>query len=224
MKITYWPAAERPREKLLNKGADALSDAELLAIFLRTGIQGINVVDLARSLLVEFGSLKRLFGASQQEFCRAKGLGDAKYVQLQAVLELARRYFQSEAQEKRKFTSSAMTMQFVSSQISHYKSEVFAVLLLDSQHQFLHFQPVFYGTIDAAPVYPRELVKLALSHNAAAVVLAHNHPSGVAEPSLSDQRITQRIQNAMQLMDIRVLDHIVVGHGQQTSMAERGML
>lgn len=224
MKITHWPASERPREKLLNSGAQALSDAELLAIFLRTGTQGINVVDLARRLLVDFGSLTRLLGATQQEFCKAKGLGEAKYVQLQAVLELAKRYFQSEAQEKRKFTSSAMTMQFVSSQISHYKSEVFAVLLLDSQHQFLHFQPVFYGTIDAAPVYPRELVKLALSHNAAAVVLAHNHPSGVAEPSLSDQRITQRIQNAMQLMDIRVLDHIVVGHGQQTSMAERGML
>ena len=224
MKISQWPAAERPREKLLNSGAKALSDAELLAIFLRTGVQGINAVDLARQLLVDFGSIKRLLGASESEFCKGRGLGQAKYVQLQAVLELARRFFQAEAKEQRKFTSSAVTMQFIASQLSHYQSEVFAILLLDSQHQFLHFQPVFYGTIDAAPVYPRELVKLALSHNAAAIVLAHNHPSGVAEPSISDQRITQRIQSAMQLMDIRVLDHIVVGAGQHTSMAERGMM
>lgn len=224
MKISLWPEAERPREKLLRSGAQTLSDAELLAIFLRTGTQGINVVDLARKLLLDFGSLNRLLAASKKEFCQAKGLGEAKFVQLQAVLELARRFFQSEAKEKRKFTSSAATIQFVSSQICHYQSEVFAVLLLDSQHQFLHFQTVFFGTINAAPVYPRELVKLALSYNAAAVVLAHNHPSGVAEPSISDQKITQRIQNAMQLMDIRVLDHIVVGHGQHTSMAERGMM
>jgi len=224
MKMNQWPNEQRPREKLLSQGANALSDAELLAIFLRTGTHGINVVELARQLLVDFGCLKRLIGASQQEFCAAKGLGKAKFVQLQAVLELARRFFTAEAKERKKFTSSAMTMQFIASQICHYQSEVFAMLLLDSQHQFLHFQPVFYGTIDAAPVYPRELVKLALAHNAAAVILAHNHPSGVAEPSLADQRITQRIQKAMQLMDIRVLDHIVVGEGQQTSMAERGML
>lgn len=224
MKISQWPSEERPREKLINFGAKALSDAELLAIFLRTGVQGINAVDLARRLLVDFGSLRRLLEASQTEFCQARGLGEAKYVQLQAVLELARRYFKAEVKEQRKFTSSAATIQFISSQISHYQNEVFAMLLLDSQHQFLHFQPVFYGTINTTAVYPRELVKLALSHNAAAVVLAHNHPSGVAEPSVSDQKITQHIQNAMQLMDIRVLDHIVIGAGRHTSMAERGMM
>ena len=224
MKIMQWPAQERPREKLLHQGAQALSDAELLAIFLRTGTQGINVVDLARQLLVDFGSLKRLLGASEQEFCLAKGLGQAKFVQLQAVLELARRFFKGEVTERRAFSSSADTMQFIASQLCHYQSEVFAILLLDSQHRFLHFQSVFYGTIDAAPVYPRVLVKLALDYNAAAVVLAHNHPSGVAEPSLADQRITQRIQQAMQLIDVRVLDHIVVGDGEQTSMAERGLI
>ena len=145
-------------------------------------------------------------------------------MQLKAVLELARRYFMADAREQRKLTSSAVTMQFLSSQMSHYQSEVFAMLLLDSQHQFLHFQPVFYGTINATAVYPRELVKIALSHNAAAVVLAHNHPSGVPDPSVADQKITHKIQSAMQLMDIRVLDHIVIGAGKHTSMAERGMM
>lgn len=224
MKMTQWPESERPREKLLSCGAAALSDAELLAIFLRTGIPGLNAVDLARQLLVEFGSLKRLLGASVQQFCQGKGLGKAKYVQLQAVLELARRYFEASPQSKVQFTSAAFTSEFITRRMSHYTQEVFAILLLDSQHQFLHFQPVFFGTINAAPVYPRELVKLALSHNAAAIVLTHNHPSGIAEPSVADRQITQRIIQAMELMDIRVLDHIVVGEGETTSMAERGML
>ncbi len=224
MKMSQWPEAERPREKLLNLGAQSLSDAELLAIFLRTGIPGANAVDLARQLLVEFGSLKRLMAANLREFCQGKGLGTAKYVQLQAVLELSRRYFESEPEQKPQFTSSAYTMNFISRRMAHYSQEVFAILLLDSQHQFLHFQPVFFGTINAAPVYPRELVKLALSHNAAAVILTHNHPSGIAEPSPADQQITQRIVEAMALLDIRVLDHIIVGEGRHTSMAERGML
>ncbi|MCC2606420.1 RadC family protein [Planctobacterium marinum] len=224
MKMSQWPEAERPREKLLNLGPQSLSDAELLAIFLRTGIPGFNVVDLARQLLAEFGSLKRLMSASHPHFCQAKGLGTAKFVQLQAVLELSRRYFESDPEQKPQFTSSAYTMDFISRRMTHYTQEVFAVLLLDSQHQFLHFQPVFFGTINAAPVYPRELVKLAIAHNAAAVILAHNHPSGISEPSSADRQITQRIVDAMALLDIRVLDHIVVGDGRHTSMAERGML
>lgn len=224
MKITQWPASERPREKLLHLGSSALSDSELLAIFLRTGIKGCNAVDLARQLLAQFGSLDKLLGASKNEFCQGKGLGTAKFVQLQAVLELARRFFKATVTYQPQFASSADTSAFIASQMAHYESEVFALLLLDSQHRYVHFQPVFFGTIDAAPVYPRELVKLALKHNAAAVILAHNHPSGVSEPSLADQRITSRISKAMQLLDIRVLDHIVVGKGEQTSMAERGML
>ena len=224
MKLSQWPEAERPREKLLNLGPQSLSDAELLAIFLRTGIPGFNAVELARRLLVEFGSVKRLLSANLAQFCQGKGLGKAKFVQLQAVLELSRRYFESEPQTKTQFTSSSFTSEFISRRMAGYSQEVFAMLMLDSQHQYLHFQPVFFGTINAAPVYPRELVKLALSYNTAAVILAHNHPSGVAEPSLADKQITQRIMQAMDLMDIRVLDHIVIGDGQHTSMAERGML
>ncbi|BDX04529.1 RadC family protein [Planctobacterium marinum] len=224
MKLSQWPEAERPREKLLNLGPQSLSDAELLAIFLRTGIPGFNAVELARQLLVEFGSVKRLLSANLGQFCQGKGLGKAKFVQLQAVLELSRRYFESEPQSKTQFTSSSFTSEFISRRMAGYSQEVFAMLMLDSQHQYLHFQPVFFGTINAAPVYPRELVKLALSYNAAAVVLAHNHPSGIAEPSQADKHITLRIVQAMELMDIRVLDHIVIGDGQHTSMAERGMM
>ena len=224
MKLSQWPEAERPREKLLNLGPQSLSDAELLAIFLRTGIPGFNAVELARQLLVEFGSVKRLLSANINQFCQGKGLGKAKFVQLQAVLELSRRYFESEPQTKTQFTSSSFTCEFISRRMAGYSQEVFAMLMLDSQHQYLHFQPVFFGTINAAPVYPRELVKLALSYNAAAIILAHNHPSGIAEPSLADKQITQRIVQAMELMDIRVLDHIVLGDNQHTSMAERGMM
>ena len=224
MAITDWPASERPRERLLELGPGALSDAELLAIFLRTGISGKSAVDLARELLERFGGLRPLLESERSAFCSAQGLGDAKYAQLQAVLEMARRHLASAMERGLAFTSPDAVKSYLQAELRHRPREVFAVLLLNSQHQLLAFEELFQGTIDAASVWPREVVKLALAHNAAAVILAHNHPSGVAEPSQADRHITQRLQQALALVDIRVLDHLVVGEGQVLSFAERGLL
>ncbi|WP_416306873.1 RadC family protein [Neptunicella sp. SCSIO 80796] len=224
MKITDWPAAERPREKLLERGANALSDAELVAIFLRTGIAGLSAVELSRCLLNQFGSLRAMLAADQQTFCQHKGLGSAKYAQLQAVLEMSRRCFAEQLQKGTALTSASQTRNYLISQLRDEPNEVFAMLMLDSQHQVIEFKPVFYGTIDAAAVYPRVLVKLALDKNAAAVILAHNHPSGIAEPSQADKQITRRIIDAMTLVDIRVLDHFVIGDSNAVSFAERGLI
>lgn len=224
MAITDWPLAERPREKLLEQGAAALSDAELLAIFLRTGIAGIDAVSLARQLLQQFGGLKPLLAASQTEFCQARGLGEAKYVQLQAVLELSRRFLQQQLQRETVFSEPELVRKYLTHLLSHEQREVFVVLYLDNQHRMICAEPLFQGTIDASPVYPRIVVQRALKHNAAAVILAHNHPSGVAEPSRADRAITERLTQAMALVDIRVLDHFVVGDAQVVSFAERGWL
>ncbi|WP_423185370.1 RadC family protein [Alishewanella sp. d11] len=224
MAITDWPVAERPREKLLEQGATALSDAELLAIFLRTGIAGIDAVSLARQLLQQFGGLKPLLAATQQEFCQARGLGEAKYVQLQAVLELSRRFLQQQLQRTTVFSEPDLVRKYLSHLLSHEQREVFVVLYLDNQHRMICAEPLFQGTIDASPVYPRIVVQRALKHNAAAVILAHNHPSGVAEPSRADRAITERLTQAMALVDIRVLDHFVVGDAEVVSFAERGWL
>ncbi|GHG76860.1 UPF0758 protein [Alishewanella longhuensis] len=224
MAITDWPLAERPREKLLEQGAAALSDAELLAIFLRTGIAGIDAVSLARQLLQQFGGLKPLLAASQSEFCQARGLGEAKYVQLQAVLELSRRFLQQQLQRETVFSEPELVRKYLSHLLSHEQREVFMVLYLDNQHRMICAEPLFQGTIDASPVYPRIVVQRALKHNAAAVILAHNHPSGVAEPSRADRAITERLTQAMALVDIRVLDHFVVGDAEVVSFAERGWL
>ncbi|GAC12500.1 RadC family protein [Paraglaciecola chathamensis] len=224
MKITQWPAHERPREKLLTQGPSALSDAELLAIFLRTGIKGLSAVDLARNLLNTFGSLRGLISASQQDFCLAKGLGEAKFVQLQASIELSQRFFAEQLQRETVFNSAQQTKHFLISQLRDEPNEVFGMLLLDSQHQLIKFRKMFFGTIDSASVYPRVLVKQALEDNAAAVILTHNHPSGVAEPSQADEHITARIISAMGLLDIKVLDHLVVGDGVAVSFAERGLI
>jgi DNA repair protein RadC len=224
MSIANWPVAERPREKLLSLGPAALSDAELLAIFLRTGCVGKSAVDLARELLQEFGGLRPLLEASQTEFCRGLGLGNAKYAQLQAVLEMARRHLSASLQTGNALTSPGLVRQYLSARLRHQQREVFAVLLLDNQHRLITYTELFQGTIDSANVYPREVVKEALARNAAAVILAHNHPSGVAEPSQADQRITTRIQAALELVDIRVLDHMVVGDTEVVSFAERGLL
>ncbi len=224
MAITDWPLAERPREKLLEQGAEALSDAELLAIFLRTGIAGTDAVSLARQLLQHFGGLKPLLAASQTEFCQARGLGEAKYVQLQAVLELSRRFLQQQLQRETVFSEPELVRKYLSHLLSHEQREVFMVLYLDNQHRMICAEPLFQGTIDASPVYPRIVVQRALKHNAAAVILAHNHPSGVAEPSRADRAITERLTQAMALVDIRVLDHFVVGDAEVVSFAERGWL
>ena len=223
MPITDWPEQERPREKLLQRGSQALSDAELLAIFLRTGIPGKTAVDLARELIEGFGSLRELMKADRRGFCRHPGLGTAKFAQLQAVLEMARRHLFENLQRGDALSSPADTRQYLSSQLRDYAHEVFAVLFLDQRHRVISFEEMFFGTIDGASVYPREVVKRALAHNAAAVIFSHNHPSGVAEPSQSDLQITRRLKDALGLVDIRVVDHFIVGD-EVVSFAERGLL
>ena len=224
MSIKHWPEQERPREKLIQHGAGALTDSELLAIFLRTGTQGVSAVELARQVLLQFGGLRALMSASREEFCQGFGLGDAKYTQLQAVLEMSKRHLHEQLQRETVFTRAEHVRQYLSAQLRHAQREVFAVLFLDSQHRLIRYQELFMGTIDAAAVYPREVVKAALQYNAAAVILAHNHPSGVAEPSQADISITTKIQEALNLVDVRLLDHFVVGDGEPVSLAERGLL
>lgn len=224
MAIRDWPEQERPREKLLNQGAATLSDAELLAIFLRTGVTGKSAVDLARDLLIEYGSLRALLTAERQQFCRSLGLGDAKYAQLQAVLEMARRHLAEQLQMSDVLTSPDLAKQYLQAQLRDRDYEVFACLLLDNQNRVLKYVEVFRGTLDGAAVYPREVLKLALQHGAAALILVHNHPSGVAEPSQADRAITERLQKALALVDVRVLDHLIVGDGYCTSFSELGLL
>ena len=224
MGIKDWPPAERPREKLLARGPQALSDAELLAIFLRTGVAGKNAVSMARELLTAFGGLGPLLGADRRRFCAAPGLGDAKFAQLQAVVEMARRHLAERLARTDVLTNPDDTKRFLQAQLGHHPHEVFGVLYLDNRHRVLAFEELFSGTIDGAQVHPREVVRRALYHNAAALILAHNHPSGVSEPSQADRRMTARLRDALGLVDIRVLDHIVVGHGEATSFAEQGLL
>ncbi|UZR27170.1 RadC family protein [Methylococcus mesophilus] len=224
MPITDWPADERPRERLLKLGPAALSDAELLAIFLRTGIAGKSAVDLARDLLLEFGSLSALLKADHQRFVKSAGLGTAKYTQIQAVLELARRHFEECLKREDALTSPELTRQYLSNWLKGKPYEVFVGLFLDNQHRVIRAEELFRGTIDGASVYPREVVKQALSENAAAMIFAHNHPSGICEPSDADRMLTQRLKQALGLVDIRVLDHFIIGDGMPYSFAERGLL
>ncbi len=224
MGIKDWPEGDRPREKMLAGGPGVLSDAELLAIFLRTGIPGLSAVDLARDLIVRFGGLGSLLSADITAFCSAKGLGKAKYVQLQAVLELSRRYLGEQLRRDEVFTRPDTVMRYLQSLLAGRHQEVFVALFLDSQHRLIASEEMFFGTIDGASVYPREVVRRALHHNASALIFGHNHPSGVAEPSREDAAITARLKDALALVDVRVLDHIVVGSGCAVSLAERGML
>ncbi|WP_017431132.1 RadC family protein [Vreelandella jeotgali] len=224
MGINHWPEGEQPREKLLDLGAEALSDAELLAIFLRTGVSGYSAVDLARHLLSAFGGLRPLLEADQQHFCAENGLGAAKYAQLQATLELSRRHLASQLARGNALTSPALVRHYLTSRMRHLGHEEFAALFLDTQHRILRFESLFRGTLNSASVYPREVAKRTLELNAGAVILAHNHPSGVSEPSDADRRITRKLQDALELLDVRVLDHFVVGDGEVTSFVERGWL
>lgn len=224
MTIKDWPASERPREKLLSLGPEYLSDAELLAIFLRTGCAGKSAVDLARDLLTQFGSLRILLKANYSEFCLGHGLGQAKYVQLQAVLEMAKRHLAERLSKEHAFTDINTVRSFLTVNLRHLQHEVFAALFLDNQHRLLRYEELFQGTIDGASVYPREVVRKVLNCNAAAVIFAHNHPSGALEPSRADRHITCQLQQALALIDVRVLDHFVVGEDGMTSFAERGWL
>jgi len=223
MSISDWPSAERPREKLIQRGADALSDAELLAIFLGTGVAGLSAVDLGRKMLHEFGSLRAILDADASRFCSARGLGIARFALLQAALEIARRHLAESLRRNDCLTSPAQTRQYLHARLRDRQHEVFACLMLDNRNRVIAFRELFRGTIDGASVYPREVVKQALADNAAAVILAHNHPSGVCEPSQADIRITERLRKALALVDIRVLDHVIVGDGI-TCLSEQGLL
>lgn len=224
MSITDWPAGERPREKLLQRGAASLSDAELLAIFLRTGVVGKSAVDLARELLTRFGSLTRLFAAREAEFCEIHGMGQAKYVQLQAVLEMSRRALQEDMRNGDALNSPAAVRDYLQLLLRGREQEVFLVIFLDAQHRVILAEEMFHGTLTQTSVYPREVVKRALALNAAAMIFAHNHPSGVAEPSQSDQMLTDALKQALSLVDVRVLDHFIVAGAGCLSFAEKGML
>ena len=224
MSIRDWPADERPREKLLGRGAAALSNAELLAIFLRTGVRGKSAVDLARELLGEFRSLGALFSAAAADFCRLPGLGEAKYAQLQAVLELARRALHEEISRGDALTSPRAVRDYLRLSLAHRPHEVFCALFLDAQHRVLACEELFRGTLTQTSVYPREVVKRAMAHNAAAVIFAHNHPSGLAEPSRADQTLTATLKQTLALIEVGVLDHFVIGADSAVSFAERGLL
>ncbi len=224
MPILDWPAQERPREKLLAHGVAALSEAELLAILLRTGRRGQSAVALARQLLNHYGDLRSLMNARIPELCRQPGLGEAKASQLHAALELARRHLGCELQRGASLTDPQATADYLQARLADREREIFACILLDNKHRVLHYEELFHGSLDAAQVHPREVVKLALARNAAAMIIAHNHPSGVAEPSRCDEAITLRIQEALALVDIRLLDHLIIGGNTSVSLAARGLL
>jgi DNA repair protein RadC len=224
MSIRDWPAAERPREKLLEQGAGSLSDAELLAIFLRTGVSGKSAVDLARHLLSQFGSLRVLLEADRAEFSEQLGLGPAKYAQLQAVLEMGRRHLAERMRKRSALENPEVVRDYLKAMLRHEPHEVFGCLFLDSKHQVLNFEALFRGSIDNTSVHPRQVVKRALANNAAALILCHNHPSGNPEPSQADRLLTKRLQKALELIDVRVLDHFIVGDGEPLSMAECGWM
>lgn len=224
MKLAELPTNARPREKLLRQGAHVLSDAELLAIVLRTGTAQCDALELAHTLLEKFSTLARILDAGVAELSAVSGLGPGKCAQLKAGLEIARRYLEGKLRQGRVLTSSRKTRDFLAARLKGYPHEVFSCLFLDCRHRMICFEELFAGTVDAAQVHPREVVRRALAHNAAAVILCHNHPSGVAEPSQEDKVLTRKLRDVLSVIDVRVLDHIVIGDGQTTSFSERGLL
>lgn len=224
MPITDWPADQRPRERLIKFGPQALSDAELLAVFLRVGAAGKSAVDLGREMSSHFGSLNRLFSASLDDFCAINGLGPAKFAQLQAILELGRRSLAEELQSGSSFDAPAAVKQYLQLLLTNKSYESFLVLFLDVKNRLICADELFRGTLTHASVYPREVVKAALAHNAASVMLAHNHPSGTLEPSAADHKLTQTLKQALDLIGVRVLDHFIVAGTQVHSFAEHGQL
>jgi DNA repair protein RadC len=224
MAITDWPEDQRPREKLLRRGAENLDDAELLAIFLRTGVKGKSAVDLARELLVRFGALANLIAAKPAQFCLAPGLGPAKYAQFQAAVELARRALHEGMQARDVLSSPKAVRDYLRLALSSREHEVFLGIFLDAQNRVIASEELSTGTLTQTSVFPREVVKRALYHNAAGVIFAHNHPSGLAEPSRADEVLTRALREALLLVDVKVLDHFIVGGGTTMSFAERGLL
>jgi DNA repair protein RadC len=224
MAITDWPASERPREKLLELGVEALSDAELLAIFLRVGVTGKSAVDLARDLLTQFGSLNGIFAAQLSELTQVHGIGSSKYVQLQAIFEMSRRALNEQMQVKDILNSPKQVRDYLCLKLGNLTREVFFVLFLDAQNRVVTTEEMFSGTLTQTSVYPREVVKRALHHNAASVIFAHNHPSGIAQQSQADELITKQLKEALALVDVRVLDHFIVAGNTTLSFVERGLL
>lgn len=224
MRICDWPIDERPRERLLRSGCVHLSDAELVAIFLRTGVRGRNAVDVARGLLGRFGSISGLFAAELKALRAVPGMGTAKYCELQAAAELLRRALREDLARRDVLSSPAAVRDFLRLKLRDRPHEVFIALFLDAQNRVIADEELFRGTLTQTSVYPREIVKRALTHNAAAVILAHNHPSGVAEPSHADEALTRALAQALRLVDVKVLDHFVVAANAATSFAERGLI
>jgi DNA repair protein RadC len=224
MAITDWPANERPREKLIELGAEALSDAELLAIFLRVGVVGKSAVDLARDLLNQFGSLNGIFAATEHELSQVHGIGTSKYVQLQAIFEMSRRALSEQLQQQDVLNSPQAVRDYLVLKLSSLSKEVFLVLFLDTQNRLVATEEMFSGSLTSTSVYPREVVKRALHHNAAAVIFAHNHPTGIVKPSQADELLTRQLQQALALIDVKVLDHFIVAGNQTLSFSQKGLL
>ncbi|MEO8402323.1 MAG: DNA repair protein RadC [Gammaproteobacteria bacterium] len=224
MPITQWPLNERPREKLLLHGEKYLSDAELLAILVNTGVRGKTALDIARELLSEFGGLRAILQSHPQVIYQKRGLGKAKYALLKAAIELGRRYFDSHIEVGATLSDSEHTKRFLAHQLKNYPHEVFACIFLDNHNRMLRFEELFHGTLTEASVYPREVVKRGLLHNAAKIILVHNHPSGNPTPSDADHEITQLLKQALMLVDIVVIDHIIIGDKEHVSFAENGLL
>jgi DNA repair protein RadC len=224
MSMARWPAGERPRERLLAQGPGALSDAELIALFLGTGVRGQSALDVARALLSRFGRVSRVLSAAQGELGEVPGVGPARYAQIAAVTELARRALSEEMRTRDSLTSPAAVRGYLRLRMQDLGHECFYVVFLDAQNRVIAAEQLFRGTLTQTSVYPREVVKHALAHNAAAVILAHNHPSGVAEPSIQDQALTRTLAEALALVDVKVLDHFIVAPGACLSFAERGLI
>jgi len=224
MSIRNWPSNERPREKLLEHGAQALSEAELLAVLIQTGTRGQSALDIARTLLCEFGSLRELLTAGRDRVCAIRGLGTSRFVTLQAALELARRHYQQLMMTGCALNQPQAIREFLQMRLRDLAYEVFCCLYLDRRNRVIAFDELFRGTIDGATVHPREVVRAALTRNATAVVVAHNHPSGVAEPSRADEQITRVLKQALALVEVRLIDHLIIGDGICTSLADRGLV
>jgi len=224
MHIRDWPIDERPREKLLAHGAGVLSDAELLSIFLGSGLHGRDAVQTARELLHAHGPLRPLLDRSARELAKLPGLGPARACVLRAALELGQRHLAADLERGQLLSDSNSAARYFTQRLRPYPYEVFAVLFLDTRHRSLGFEELFRGSVDSAQVYPREVVRRALTHNAAAIIIGHNHPSGNTEPSEADRALTIRLRDALNLVDIRLLDHFVIGDGEAVSLAGRGWL
>ena len=223
MTIKEWPVNERPQEKLLSRGARVLSDAELLALFIRSGTRGNSALDIGRNLIGEFGGLREILIADRDKICQFNGCGPARYALLQAALEIGRRFLDQSLRKQGPLSSPSRAADFLTHQLRDQKREIFAIIYLDTRHQVIDYEELFAGTLNGATVHPREVVRSVLEKNASAVILAHNHPSGIAEPSQSDAILTKRLQESLQLIDVRLLDHLVIGDGEYVSMSDRGL-